>query len=126
MQLESGKTVWILPFSEAHVRQGVEDNNAEDWEIRRIQGLHGTSIAGAIGIVKDGFLRGSEGLPGSYFKGAVDGPKGDIESGMTLYKGVATGTKNQSGLIFELTARRKMYSYAKHLKTRADPDFGGT
>ena len=125
IRLDDGKTVWILPFSGAHVRPGVDDDGS-DWEIRRIQGMHGTTVAGAIGIIKDGFLRGSEDLPGTYFKGGVDGPKGDVETGMPLFRGVAAGTKNQSGLMFELTARRKMYSYAKHLKTRADEELGGT
>jgi hypothetical protein len=117
------RRVWVVPL--IGMRQGVEDTSG-NYEVRRVQGMHCSTVSGAQGILKNGFLRGSEDLPGSYFKGSVDGGIGDLNTGLTLYSGCVDSNKNAAGLIFELTCRREFFNYDAWKATRRENDLGGT
>ena len=93
--------------------------------MRRVQGLHGTTPDAAWRIFQDGYLKGSESLPQTYFKGYLDGGVGDVQTALTMMHKALNSNKNACGILFELTCKRRFLNYAAHLKTRTD-DVGGT
>ena len=96
-----------------------------EWDVRRVQGRHGTTPDAAWRVIQDGYLRGSEMLPQSYFKGYVDGGVGDVQTAVTMMPKVLNSSKNACGLIFELTCKHKLHNYSAYLRERTD-DVGGT
>ena len=90
-QVQATPVGWRLNFRPNYRRKGKEV--VGDREAWRVMGMHGTDPQGIRGILRDGYMRGSEDLPHVYFASSLGSAPGHLASGIEVFHRVAAGKK---------------------------------